>query len=59
MYDDLRNAVQLLYSYCITHTCNDCPLYRAVCHIPTGYPAAYSLEQFDVNVKELESEEEE
>ncbi len=56
MYEDLRNAVQLLYSYCITHTCNCCPLYRSACYMPTGCPAAYSLERFDENVKELEED---
>lgn len=56
MYEDLRNAVQLLYSYCITHTCNSCPLYHSACNMTTGCPAAYSLERFDENVKELEDE---
>ncbi len=58
MFEDLRNAVEVLKEYCSHHNvwCIDCPLYRAVCYITTGSPAAYSLERFDENVKELEDD---
>lgn len=57
MYEDLRNAVKLLKEYCINHECIGCPLLRVLCGTPAYGPSAYSLEQFDENVKELEDDE--
>lgn len=55
MYEDLRNAVEVLKEYCISHPCIDCPLKMAACNLAVDAPIAYSLERFDENVKELES----
>lgn len=57
MYEDLRNAIKLLKEYCKTHRCSNCPLYHAVCHKAAATPLGYSLERFDLNVKELEDDE--
>lgn len=58
MYEDLRNAVEVLKNYCTDREfCRDCPLHRVTCHAGYINPNAYSLLRFDLNVKELESEE--
>lgn len=54
MYEDLRNAIKLLKEYCKSRRCSDCLLYHAACNKAT--PLSYSLERFDENVKELESD---
>lgn len=55
MYEDLRNAVKLLKEYCSNHECVGCPLNHVSCYASCVIPAGYSLDKFDKNVKELES----
>jgi len=57
MYEDLRAAVELLKEYCINHECVGCPLFRVICHGNNMInPCSYSLPRFDLNVKEIESD---
>lgn len=56
MYEDIRNAIEVLKDYCISHLCSDCPMNRAVCRTAIYAPIAYSLECFDENVKELDDD---
>lgn len=53
MYEDLRNAVELLKNYCADRDdCVGCPLDYAICGNNVT-PAFYSLLRFDNNVKKI------
>ena len=57
MYNKLRAAIELLKDYCINTLCSECPLNHVLCCTFCSSPSGYSLERFDENVQELESEE--